>query len=151
VGRFTDEEVESAFEVNRRTQERDDWAAYCDLFTEDAVYVEHELGTFEGREAIRAWLVPVMAPLVGWQYPIHWHLVGDDKVVTYWENVMPSPAGDDRRHSFFGISVLTYGGEGKWCRQEDVYNGKEMEAAMGTWLQAGGTLRNPSGRPGRST
>ena len=53
-------EVEAAFEVNRRTQERDDWDAYADLFTEDAVYVEHELGTFEGREAIRAWLVPVM-------------------------------------------------------------------------------------------
>src|SRR4051794_19871728 len=81
-----------------------------------------------------------MAPLVGWQYPIHWHLVGDGKVVTYWENVMPTPPGDDRRHSFFGISVLTYGGDGKWSRQEDVYNGKEMEAAMQTWLEAGGTL-----------
>jgi ketosteroid isomerase-like protein len=140
VNQFSDEELEAAFEANRLTQERDDWDAYCDLFTEDAVYVEHELGTFEGRDAIRQWLVPVMAPLVGWEYPIHWHLVGDGKVVTYWENVMPSPPGDDRRHSFFGISVLTYGGDGKWSRQEDVYNGKEMEAAMKQWLEAGGTL-----------
>lgn len=140
MNQFSDEELEAAFEANRVIQERDDWDAYCDLFTDDAVYVEHELGTFEGRDAIREWLVPVMAPLVGWQYPIHWHLVGDGKVVTYWENIMPTPPGDDRRHSFFGISVLTYGGDGKWCRQEDVYNGKEMEAAMTAWLDAGGTL-----------
>jgi ketosteroid isomerase-like protein len=140
VNQFSDEELEAAFEANRRTQSSDDWSAYCDLFTEDAVYVEHELGTFEGREAIRAWLVPTMAPLVGWEYPELWHLVGDGRVVSYWENVMPSPPGDGSRHSFFGITVLTYAGGGKWCRQEDIYNGKEMESAMHRWLEAGGTL-----------
>ena len=134
------EEVEREFAKYVERGEAMNWSAWADQFTDDALYVEHELGTFEGRDAIRRWLVPVMAPLVGWQYPIHWHLVGDGKVVTYWENVMPSPPGDDRRHSFFGISVLTYGGDGKWSRQEDVYNGKEMEAAMQVWLAAGGTL-----------
>jgi hypothetical protein len=53
---------------------------------------------------------------------------------------MPSPPGDERRHSFFGMTVLTYAGDGKWCRQEDVYNGKEMDASLKGWLEAGGTL-----------
>ncbi len=140
MSQFTHEELEAAFEASRLPQERDDWDGYCDLFTDDAVYVEHELGTFAGQDAIRAWLVPVMAPLVGWEYPVHWHLVGDDKVVSYWENVMPTPPGDERRHSFFGITVMTYAGDGRWSRQEDVYNGKEMDAAIKEWLAAGGTL-----------
>ena len=138
MSQFTDEELEAAFEANQAVQVRDDWDAYCNLFTEDAVYVEHELGTFEGRDAIRSWLVPTMAPLVGWEYPIHWHLVGDGKIVTYWENVMPTPPGDNRRHSFFGMTVLTYAGDGKFSRQEDIYNGKEMDAALAAGLDAGG-------------
>ena len=137
---FTDEELEAAYQASRPSQDANDWDAYCDLFTEDAVYVEHELGTFVGRDAIRAWLVPVMAPLVGWEYPVHWHLVGDGRVVSYWENVMPTPAGDDGHYSFFGMTVLTYAGDGKWSRQEDMYNGKEMEATLHRWLAAGGTL-----------
>jgi ketosteroid isomerase-like protein len=140
VKQFTDDELELAFESYREAMQLDDWDAYCDLFTEDAVYVEHELGTFVGREAIRAWLVPVMAPLVGWEYPVHWHLVGGDKIVSYWENVMPSPPGDEQRYSFFGITVMTYAGDGRWSREEDMYNGKEMDAALKKWLGAGGTL-----------
>jgi len=146
VSGFTDEELEAAFQAHEQVQARDDWDAYCDLFTEDAVYVEHELGTFEGRDAIRAWLVPVMAPLVGWEYPTHWHLVGDGKIVSYWENVMPTPPGDDRRHSFCGMTILTYAGDGKFSRQEDMYNGKEMDAALAAWLAAGGTFGARTGR-----
>ena len=140
MSQFTDEELEVAFETYRTALLRDDWDAYCSLFTDDAVYVEHELGTFTGRDAIREWLVPTMAPLVGWEYPIHWHLVGDDKFVTYWENVMPSPPGDDGHHSFFGMTVMTYAGDGRFSREEDLYNGKEMDTALRRWLDAGGTL-----------
>ena len=88
---LTKERVAAWLAAYLRAWQTYDPDAIGDLFTEDAVYVEHELGTFVGRDAIRAWLVPVMAPLVGWSYPVHWHLVGDDKVVSYWENVMPSP------------------------------------------------------------
>ena len=146
MNRFTQQELEEAFQASRPPQDRDDWDGYCDLFTDDAVYVEHELGTFVGREAIRAWLVPVMAPLVGWEYPVRWHLVGDDKVVTYWENVMPPPPGDDKRYSFCGMTVLTYAGDGSWSRQEDIYNAKEMEAILHDWLEAGGVLGASKGR-----
>lgn len=140
MGTFSDEEVEAAFATYERVQAAGDWDAFCDLFTDDAEYVEHEFGTFEGRDAIREWLVPTMAPLVGWTYPVRWHLVGDDKVVLYWENIMPTPAGDDGSYSFFGITVITYGGDGKWSREEDIYNYKVTEAVLDEWLAAGGKL-----------
>ena len=63
------------------------------------------MGTFVGREAIREWLVPVMAPLVGWEYPTKWILVGDDRAVHYWDNIMPTPAGDSGTYLFSGITV----------------------------------------------
>jgi len=38
------------------------------------------------------------------------------------------------------MTVMTYAGDGTWSRQEDVYNGKEMETAFKAWLEAGGVL-----------
>ncbi|MCP6756365.1 nuclear transport factor 2 family protein, partial [Klebsiella pneumoniae] len=75
-------ELEAAYADFAALQQTQDWNAICDrLYTDDAVYVEHALGTFEGREAIRAWLVPCMAPLVGWEYPTTWVAYGEDFVV----------------------------------------------------------------------
>jgi hypothetical protein len=48
--------------IHRRAQDADDWDGYADGFAEDAVYTEHAFGTFEGREKIREWLVPIMEP-----------------------------------------------------------------------------------------
>jgi uncharacterized protein (TIGR02246 family) len=119
-----------------------DWSAYCDIFTEDAVYVEHAMGTFEGREAIREWLVPCMEPLVGWEYPIQWTMIDEHsgRVVAYWLNVLPNPDGRAEPYQFAGVSVLDYAGDGRWSRQEDIYNMKECEAVMADWFAAGGTL-----------
>ena len=39
--------------VSRGAQDSGQWEQYCDLFTEDAVYVEHFLGTYHGRDEIK--------------------------------------------------------------------------------------------------
>jgi ketosteroid isomerase-like protein len=136
----TRDELEAAFADFSAKQKAQDWSAYCDVFTDDAVYVEHALGTFEGRDAIREWLVPCMAPLVGWVYPTLWVAYGDDFVVFGWDNVMPTPAGDTGTYSFAGVTKIDYAGDGRWSRQEDTYNNEEMKAVLGRWLAAGGTL-----------
>ena len=136
----TREELETAFEVFTTKQKAQDWNAYCDVFTDDAVYVEHALGTFEGREAIRAWLVPCMAPLVGWVYPTLWVAYGEDFVVFGWDNVLPPPPGDTGTYSFAGVTKIDYAGNDQWWRQEDTYNNEEMKAVLGRWLAAGGQL-----------
>jgi len=41
--------------VSNAAQESGQWDDYCDLFTEDALYVEHFLGTSHGREEIKKW------------------------------------------------------------------------------------------------
>lgn len=137
---YTRDELERAFASFLDMQKAQDWNAYCDVFTDDAVYVEHALGTFEGRDAIRAWLVPVMEPLVGWEYPTLWTAYGDDFVVFGWGNAMPAPTGDENRYSFNGVTKLDYAGGNKWRRQEDTYNNEEMKDVLGRWFAAGGKL-----------
>ena len=59
-GPYSRAELEEAFvayqEAGAVAGRTGDWAAWADQFTEDAVYVEHHYGRFEGREAIRAWI-----------------------------------------------------------------------------------------------
>ena len=56
MGTFDRAEIEAAFaEYRHRAEDSQDtdWAAWADLFTDDALYVEHNLGTFRGKDAIR--------------------------------------------------------------------------------------------------
>ena len=50
---FTREELEREFDAFQQRGEdagaRGDWTSWADQFTEDAHYVEHAYGTFEGR------------------------------------------------------------------------------------------------------
>lgn len=133
-------ELEAAYAAFAEQQRTQDWDAICNVFTDDAVYVEHALGTFEGRDAIREWLVPCMAPLVGWEYPTSWVAYGDDFVVSGWDNVMPAPPGDPATYSFAGVTKIDYAGNNLWSRQEDTYNNEEMKEVLGRWLAAGGQL-----------
>ncbi len=38
-----------------------EWRDWADLFTEDAVYLEHTFGTFHGPDEIYEWIAPLMA------------------------------------------------------------------------------------------
>jgi ketosteroid isomerase-like protein len=139
---FTRDEIDAAFQDYIRLQAEQDWSGYCDIFTDDAVYVEHEMGTFEGRQAIHDWLVPTMEPLVGWEYPIQWYVIDEDagRAVCYWLNILPNVDGRTAPYQFAGVTILTYAGDAKWSRQEDIYNMKECEAVMADWFAAGGKL-----------
>lgn len=129
-------EIETAFRATRAAQDRDDWNAYCDLLTEDAVYVEHHFGVYRGREAIRAWLVPVMKPLVGWSYPTEWCVIEGDRVVFLWWNRMPGRRADGSFYEFSGITTMLYAGGGLFSHQEDVYNFDETRKVMREWAEA---------------
>lgn len=139
---FDRAEIEATFQDYVRLQAAQDWSAYCDIFTDDALYIEHEMGTYHGRQAIHDWLVPTMEPLVGWEYPIQWHMIDEEvgRVVFYWLNILPNPDGRTEPYQFEGVSILDYAGGGKWSRQEDIYNMKECEAMMAEWFAAGGQL-----------
>jgi SnoaL-like domain len=118
------DEVEQAFRTYWRLGAvGEDWDAWVDeCFTDDVEYIEHVLGNMRGREAVRAWIKPIMADY-GELYTVYeWHQVGDDgRVVVYMQNRRdnPDPAGPPI--DFPGITVLQYGSNGQFSSEEDFW------------------------------
>ncbi len=133
-------EVEAAFAEILAAGDAGDWDRWADLHTEDCVWVEHHYGTIVGREAIRAKISELMAPVPMMQFPVEWSVIDGDRVVYLPWQVFPDPAGGDAEYRFACITVLTYAGDGRFSRQEDVYNPAEGEQVVMAWLNAGGRL-----------
>ena len=146
MGRFTLEELKEAFaEYDRlriRCSETGDWSQYADAFTEDAHYIEHAYGDMHGREAIREWIVKVMAPFPHMEFPQDWVVFDEENgaVVFQAQNIWPHPT--DRSHPGFGFPVFTrlvYAGDGLWSSEEDCYNpARDAGRVLKEWRAAGG-------------
>ncbi|MFN8625057.1 MAG: nuclear transport factor 2 family protein [Candidatus Binatia bacterium] len=132
-------ETEKAFAEYKRLAECGDWARWAELFTEDAVYEEHWLGTFHGRPAIQAWIVDLMAQgrVTVW---MEWQMFDDRRVCVYAWNNLPDPTGTGRRFTVPSSSLLEYAGDGKFSWEGDFYNGIEAERFIREWQDAGGSL-----------
>jgi len=142
---FDPAEVRAAYEHFVAVGDSGDWSAWADLHTVDGVWMEHHLGRFEGREAIRKAIVSVMAQAPStMSFPVEWVVIEGDRVVYYPWQVLPDPTGGDEVYRFGCVTILEYAGDGQFSYQEDVYNPSEGEAVFGRWLAAGGTL------PGRA-
>jgi hypothetical protein len=122
---FDTEEIERAFRHYWETGAvGEDWDAWVDdCFTDDVLYVEHVLGTMEGRETVREWIKPIMVEY-GELYTVYeWHQVSDDgRVIVYMQNRRDNPevAGDPI--DFPGITILQYAGDGKFNFEEDFWS-----------------------------
>lgn len=152
MGRWTREELEEAFRaylaVGERAMQTGEWGAWADQFTEDATYVEHNFGRFEGREAIRAWITDVMGRFPGnvmVAFPVAWHIVDEERgwIVTELWNRMPDP-GDGSVHQASNITILHYAGNHMWSYEEDVYNPAHFLEMIQVWAARKQTL---SGEP----
>ena len=138
MGHFTKAEIQSEFERYLGRSAACDWAAWAEHFTEDAEYVEHEFGVMHGRDAIREWIVATMAPAVDMTFPVEWSVIDEDRdrVVFFSWNQFPALPGHQPADFQFGtISIIDYAGDGKWKRQEDIYNAKEADAALTRYLE----------------
>jgi len=124
------DELESVFlehqvEIERIRAEAD-WAAYPAVFTADAVYKEHAFGEFTSHDQIREWAVRTMTAFPGnvmTGFPLGWYVLDPptSRVICEVRNLMPDP-GDGSVLEESNLTILTYGGNGLWSRQEDVYN-----------------------------
>ena len=128
--RFSAEEITEAYAAfHARVAtfvESGDWSGYAELFTPDATYVERAMGTFRGREEIRAWAVRTMTAYPGrvmTGFPLAWQVLDVDtsRIVCEVRNLMPDP-GDGSHHEEPNITIVTYAGDGLFSREEDVYN-----------------------------
>jgi hypothetical protein len=146
MGKYERAEIEAAFEEYRHRAEPEgqtDWAHWAALFTEDALYVEHHLGRFEGRQAITDWITSCMADYAAMTTWIEWHQIEDDRICFYVWNNLPDPAGQGRSFQFPNTTILTYGGNGQFCEQHDYYNPHDAERVFTEWIHAGGRRNTP--------
>jgi hypothetical protein len=144
MGRFTRAEIEDAFQhyqdVALRAATSGEWDPWADLFTEDATYVEHQVGTFGGREAIRRWISTAMhtPPMDQMNYfPIEWYVVDEDRgwvVCQVWNRM--EDLGDGSLHQEYCFTLLKYAGGGKWSYEEDIYNPKRFDDMLASWMSA---------------
>jgi len=138
MAHYSRDELERAFQHYWQTGAvGEDWDAWADLFTEDADYVEHVLGTMKGREAIRAWIKPIMAQY-GELYTAHeWHTVDPEhgRVIVYMQNRRDHPSGTGTI-DFPGITILDYAGNDQWRREEDFWAVQKAYATVEEYAAA---------------
>jgi hypothetical protein len=123
MGRYSREELEQAFRTYWGTGAvGEEWDAWANLFSEDADYHERILGSKKGREAIRAWIVPIMDQYGELYTAYEWHVVDPEngRVVVYMQNRRDHPSGRGVI-DFPGITILEYAGGGKWKLEEDYW------------------------------
>ena len=123
-------ELDEAFENYQATVRgaaaTGDWGRFADLFTADADYNEHAYGRFQGRDAIRRWVVRTMTTFPGnamTDFPIAWSVIDEARgwIVCEVGNVMADP-GDGSVHQEPNVTILHYAGGGLFGYEEDVYN-----------------------------
>jgi ketosteroid isomerase-like protein len=131
---FDRSEVDAEFQKYVERGKANDWSAWADQFTEDALYVEHEMGTFRGREQIREWITATMGSVSGMSFPVEWYVIEGNRVVMYCWNVFDPLEGMKGEYKFAVVTILEYAGDGLWSLEEDVYNGKEAEAVLTSFL-----------------
>ncbi|MEQ6902103.1 nuclear transport factor 2 family protein [Nocardioides sp. YIM 152588] len=143
MSRFSVDEITEAYAAfHERVEEMrvaGAWEGYADLFTPDAVYVEHGMGTFRGREEIRDWAVRTMTAYPGrlmTGFPLAWQVVDADaaRLVCEVRNPMPDP-GDGTAMEEPNITIMTYAGDGLFAGEEDVYNPLRFHAMALRWAR----------------
>lgn len=138
MGRFGRQELEQAFRQYWETGAvGEDWDGFANRFTEDALYVEHVLGQLRGREAIRAWIKPIMAEYGELYTAYEWHVVDEEgsRVLVYMQNRRDHPSGSGTI-DFPGITILGYAGGGLFDYEEDFWAVPAARKALREYAEA---------------
>ncbi len=138
MGKFSRSELERAFQRYWQTGAvNEDWDGFADNFSEDVVYVEHVLGTMHGREAVRAWILPIMEQYCELYTAYEWHVVDEDqgRVVVYMQNRRDHPSGTGTI-DFPGVTILCYAGDMQWRSEEDFWSVPGARAALAAYAEA---------------
>src|SRR5271167_3969476 len=110
-------------------------------------------GTMHGRDQVRAWIQQTMTTFPGSHmvaFPSLWSVIDapTGRIICELDNPMADP-GDGSVITATNISIVTYAGDGLWCRQEDIYNPLRFLRAGMKWCrkaQALGTLDEDAAR-----
>jgi ketosteroid isomerase-like protein len=124
---YSRDEVEAAFRHYFLTGPvLEDWSAWAQLFTDDAVYFDHFYGRFRGPQEIQKFLESTMGFAPHVYSPLEWFNIDDGHIVYKVQNRAdnPDPAGQPAQ--FPSLQIIQYAGDGKWASEEDWWLVKEM-------------------------
>jgi len=149
MAKFTREGLVKAYghyqELREQASTTGDWSIWGNQFTEDARYVEHAYGEFQGRDAIVKWICEVMAPFPQMTFPNDWIVYDPDegRVVFQAQNRLEHPSDPNGGpFQFPSWTLLHYAGDLQWSYEEDMYNPKEGADAISGWIKAGGVFQS---------
>lgn len=107
------------------------WAWIADKFYhEDCIYTCPYGGVMlveaRGREEIRQTHygrdMDVGSGWHGWSFPILNWAINGDQIISHWVNRGPGKRADGSYYETHGVSFITYGGEGKFSSQYDLFD-----------------------------
>ena len=124
---FPRAEIEAAHDRYLATRDRIEggelgWDALADFFTEDAAFIDPAWGRIDGRDNIRTFMHDSMVGLEDWRFPHQWRAVDGNRIVAGWQNRLPGTRTDGTFYEALGVSIITYAGDGKFSREEDILN-----------------------------
>ena len=143
---FSEDEIQEAFDRYRAAADEagrtGDWRPWVECFTPDVHYVEHALGTFEGREAVLEWIEGTMGqfPFTHMQlFPWDWWTIDAEQgfVIGQLQNRFVDP-GDGSVWQGANWTRLVYAGDGLFSEEEDMYNPSAFLPVVQGWLEAWG-------------
>jgi ketosteroid isomerase-like protein len=132
---FGREEVEVAFRHYFMTGPvKEDWIAWSQLFTDDAVYFDHYYGRFRGPKEIEMFLDSTMSFGKHCYTSLEWYNIEGDRIVWKGWNTADHPVGGEPPFVFPSLQIMHYAGNGKWRSEEDWWMQAEMLLfAKGYW------------------
>jgi hypothetical protein len=105
----------------------EDWAAWSQLFSDDAVYFDHFYGRFRGPAEIKKFLEATMGFAPHVYSPLAWYNLDGNRIVyKVWNRAdNPDPTGPPAE--FPSLQIIEYAGNGRWSSEEDWWLVKEMK------------------------
>ena len=132
---YPHEEVEDSIrrlaEAFKECERRNSWSWLADEFYhEDCVYTCPYAGAMlvvaNGREEIRTTHygrdMDVGSGWEGWSFPIISYAINGDQIISRWLNRGPGKRKDGSHYETHGVSFITYGGDGKFSSQMDLFD-----------------------------
>lgn len=137
---FSTAELHDAFTIHStavaESAATGDWERFVQVFTPDATYADPIVGEMVGHDQIRPWVMATLQAFPGsaMTFPDLWHVVDAERgrVVCELRNVLRDP-GDGSSWEQNNISVLTYAGDGRFSREQDVYDSPAFATLIEGW------------------